>query len=103
MCMAGSYFPKVTLSGKQGELGQVVALAFHGPLRLNEGIEDVASGFPGLAHAQPDGDVVGVVFQVPGPGAGGAQIPPFGQAVDDKGLERGAFDMLAVAVPGNEL
>jgi len=86
--------------GKQGELGQVVTLALHSPLRFNEGVENVASGFPGFAHAQADGDVVRVAFQVVGPGACGAQVPALGQVVDDKWLKGGAFNMLAVAVTG---
>ena len=41
-----------------------------------------------------------VVFQVKGPGAGGAQIPTLGQVMNDERLKRRALDVSAVAVAG---
>ena len=99
--MAFPYLPNVTLMpayrvncGRPSPLRSTVHCGSTKALRM------LLPDFPGLAHTEADGDVVGVVFQVERPGAGGAQIPAFFQVMDDEGLHRGAFDMRAVVVAG---
>lgn len=64
--------------GEQGELRQAIAFTFDGPLRLHEGVKNVAARLSGLANAEADWNVVGVVFQIEGPGACGTQVPALG-------------------------
>jgi hypothetical protein len=84
-------------AGEQREPRQVIAFFLHGPLRLDENVEDIETGFPDLAATQTEGDVMGVVLQVEGPDAGRAQVPAFFQVMNDEGLFNGLLLLLVVS------
>ena len=51
------YFPKVTLkAGDHVERWPAIAFALDGPLRLDEGVQDVGTRLPRLAYTQANRD-----------------------------------------------
>lgn len=48
--------------GEEGELRKALTFSVHGPLGLHKSVKNIAPGFPRLANAESDGNVMGVVF-----------------------------------------